>query len=245
MPNIPLPPGTDNETYKKNTTDQYESLGRFVEAFERMVHEIRESIIALIARDTKHGRLVEVALHHSALTAKPLFDIFRALIIEIVEDAITADKKRKDGTYDDAYAPLVTDINDDPLHFTIAERGAFLGTMAELAAEFEHLSARRNELLHATWFVGYVDASDPNASMFYARKFKTTKTGLSPVDLPKNAGQLKELCERCEEATNWVAFLHACSCGTSEIQKLFQSHGGKWWLIWPNGSATTFPRKSS
>jgi len=79
MPRIPMPPGSDDNAYKKNTTEQYESLGRFVEAFERAVNELRECSITLIERDGKHTRLIEVALHHQALTAKPLFDIFRAL----------------------------------------------------------------------------------------------------------------------------------------------------------------------
>jgi len=39
MPRLPMPP-TNNEAYKKNTKEQYEALGRFVEKFELMVNEV-------------------------------------------------------------------------------------------------------------------------------------------------------------------------------------------------------------
>jgi hypothetical protein len=88
---------TGPSSYKKNTKEQYEALGRFVEAFEAMVNEVRESTIALIERDRKHGRLIEIALHHHVLTAKPLYEIFRAVVMEIVDDAIALqrDKERE------------------------------------------------------------------------------------------------------------------------------------------------------
>jgi hypothetical protein len=244
MPHIPMPPGSDAAAYKKNTTEQYESLGRFVEAFERMVHEVRESSVALIERDGKHARLIEVALHHQALTAKPLFDIFRALIIEIIDDAIRTEKDEEAGIID-GDPPLLADAHRKPRHFTIKERDTYLGALAALAAEFEDLANRRNELLHATWFVGFVDNDDPNASEFYARKYKTTKAGLTPIDLPKSASQLKDLSTRCEDATNWVAWLHSCIAGEDCILDRFQPHAKKWWLIWPNGAKTTFPEKPS
>jgi len=131
----------------------------------------------------------------------------------------------------------------DPLHFTTKERDTFLGAMGALATEFEDLSSRRNELLHATWFIGFVDNNDPNASEFHARKYKTTKTGLTPVDLPKNATQLKELAARCDEVTNWIAWIHSCASGSDKVLDRFQSHGNKWWLIWLNGARSTFPEK--
>ncbi|HWN48568.1 MAG TPA: hypothetical protein VNO18_01820 [Xanthobacteraceae bacterium] len=75
---------TGPSSYEKNTKEQYEALGRFVEAFEAMVNEVRESTIALIERDRKHGRLIEIALHHHVLTAKPLYEIFRAVVIPLL-----------------------------------------------------------------------------------------------------------------------------------------------------------------
>ena len=42
MPKLPMP-DTDEDAYAKNTKEQYEALGRFVEAFEEMIEEIVES----------------------------------------------------------------------------------------------------------------------------------------------------------------------------------------------------------
>jgi hypothetical protein len=47
MPYLRTPP-TNEETLHRNTTEQYAALGRFVEAFELMVHEVREICIERI-----------------------------------------------------------------------------------------------------------------------------------------------------------------------------------------------------
>ena len=74
--------------YEKNTKEQYESLGRFVEAFELMVHEARISCIDLISLDgsKRIKRMDEIAFYHQSLTAKPLFEMFRATMMETVTD---------------------------------------------------------------------------------------------------------------------------------------------------------------
>jgi len=78
-----MPPGSDAAAYKKNTTEQYESLGRFVEAFERIVHEVRESSVALIERDGNPvGRAITKA-HRKDMRAKSLAS--KPMTVEQVE----------------------------------------------------------------------------------------------------------------------------------------------------------------
>jgi hypothetical protein len=67
-----------------HSRDQYEALGRFVEAFEAMVAETRETCINLLARSGRHRDLIEIAFHHNVLTAKPVYEIMRAIIAELV-----------------------------------------------------------------------------------------------------------------------------------------------------------------
>jgi hypothetical protein len=43
---------TDPERWKKNTKEQNEMLGRFVEAFELMVNEVRELCLFLASAET-------------------------------------------------------------------------------------------------------------------------------------------------------------------------------------------------
>jgi hypothetical protein len=71
------------------------------------------------------------------------------------------------------------------LSFTLAEKDAFLGVMRTIADEYGALTNKRNDLLHATWYIGFTDASDPDSSEFHIRKFTTSKHGLSRVELPK------------------------------------------------------------
>src|SRR5258707_5279501 len=73
--------------YEKNTRAQYEALGLFVESFEMMVNEVREICIERLCSGlggSERERLTEIPFHHQAMTAKPLFDIMRAIIAEIV-----------------------------------------------------------------------------------------------------------------------------------------------------------------
>ena len=104
MPKLPMPP-TNEEAYAKNTKEQYEALGRFVEAFELMVDEIRgicgdcvsmtvgaikpvkpddKSWEEWIKEEGDRRHLISIPFHHQGMTAKPLFDIMRAIVAEIV-----------------------------------------------------------------------------------------------------------------------------------------------------------------
>ena len=84
--------------FDKNTKEQYEELGRFVEAFEAMVSEARNTTILILAGlELSQQTFVSVAMHHQALTSKPLFEIMRTLIAEVCKDKM-ARKKYKSTT---------------------------------------------------------------------------------------------------------------------------------------------------
>jgi len=78
-------PDQTETPYEKNTRLQYEALGRFVEQFEMMVNEVREISLERLLEgldDHQKGGLIEIAFHHSVMTAKPLFDIMRAILAD-------------------------------------------------------------------------------------------------------------------------------------------------------------------
>ena len=230
---------TESEAYQKNTKEQYEMLGRFVEAFELMVHEVRETSIELAARDGRNRRLLEIAFHHQALTAKPLFEIFRAIVAEILKDTIDGQRDKERGI-SNAEPPLIVDSSGNPLPLTIQDQETFLGVLQFIQTKYDELVKQRNDLLHGTWFVGYPSSDDPFSSEFYIRKFKTTKRGLTAVQgLPKNAPELKELSERCEDVRNWILWLGSCLSGTVKISDTFQHDRGIWWFVTPAGHRST------
>jgi hypothetical protein len=231
-----------DDEYQKNTKEQYESLGRFVEAFEAMVNEVRESIITLLERDYRRRRLIEIVLHNQVFSAKPLYEVFRAVVIEIVDDAIKIQKVRKEGKGGSIDRPLFVDALGEPLAFKPEDRDVFLGVMSTIAKEYGSLFETRNGLLHGTWFIGY-PSEDPSSSEFLVLKYKTNKEGLSPVALPKNAEELRELTKRCEATREWIAWLRSCLGGPKLIAEWFVKKSGKWFLTRPYGEWTTLPEE--
>src|SRR5580658_3807224 len=155
--------------FDKNTKEQYEELGRFVEAFEGMVSEVRNvSILILAGLDSSQQTFVSVALHHQALTAKPLFDIMRTLIAEISRDK-TAREKHK-----------IDDVSQAILS----------GVIATISKEYMDLVRLRNDLLHGTWYIGFTGPDDLEAKEFHVSKFSMSKTGMEALELPKTATEL-------------------------------------------------------
>jgi hypothetical protein len=238
MPKLPMPP-TNDEAYQRNTKEQYEMLGRFVEAFELMVHEVRELCLFLAARDGRNAALVETILHHQALSAKPLFEILRALVAEALKDTL---KALEDLTIPlhDVDPPLLADADGNPLPLTIKDRDTFFGILAFINGKYETLANQRNDLLHGTWFVGYVSNDNPDSSEFLIRRLRTSKRGLSPVTgLPKTAAELKTLADQCKDVRYWLGYVEQCLQGWTNINEVFACSGKTWWLIIYLGNKTT------
>jgi hypothetical protein len=226
-------------TYETNVKEQYEALGRFIEAFEGMVHEARETCIDILSRDGKHILLVQVTLHHQNLAAKAVFEICRGLIAEVLNDAVENTKLQAEGKVRDLDPPLMTTSKGEPLQITPAVRDKYFGLMRFIAAEYDDLVNKRNNLLHATWFVGYSGSEDPDCKEFFVRKLTSTKEGFKLVELPKNATELGELTSRCQAVKDWIAWLHACLEGQLDFDIIFIQDGKQWWLNF--GEKTTLP----
>jgi hypothetical protein len=219
MPRLPMPI-TDAEELTKNTTEQYAALGRFVEAFELMVNEVREICIERVCDAIGSGereRLVEISFHNQSMTAKPLFDTMRTIIAEIVN------------------------VETSP-HY--ADRTIFKKVLSCIETEYNHLYNKRNELLHGTWLVGYTSFDDPNAKQFRVRKYKTTSDGLADVELPKNVPELLDLVERCDDTRTWLGHVDFCLLDNHSIGDFFQNIHGEGWRLFikPGDGGTKLPR---
>ena len=196
--------------FAKNTKEQREALGCFIEAFELMVNEVRgiciDNICAFHGEDERK-HLVEIAFHHQAMTAKPLFDVMRAIVAEIVN------------------APT------SPHH---ADRAIFKAVVGRISKEYSHLYEKRNELVHGTWLIGYAGWDDPDANEFYVQKFKTSADGLVGVsDLPKTAAELLDLAKACEDLRDWLSYLDSCFRDWNRIRitDVFEKRDEEWMLI--------------
>ena len=153
-------PETNEEAYATNTKEQYEELGRFVEAFELMVNEVRETCIDLLSKDGDHRDLVRIAFHHQSLSAKPSIEIMRTIVTEVVSN---------------------------PSSFHHGDKEIFVEVLGKIQGAYEHLSNMRNNLLHGTWFVGFVSEDDPNAE-----RFTCANTQRAPAALRKSGCQKRQ-----------------------------------------------------
>jgi hypothetical protein len=218
MPYLRMPPTID-DAYNANTKAQYEALGRFVEAFEAMVNETRSASISILSRASAHANLLDVVFHHSALSAKPLFEIMRALVADF--------------------------LKQPSLKVAIKDRDTFFGVMADIATEYSHLANTRNSLLHGTWYVGFISYDNPNADNFILNKYKPTKGGLSKEEsLPTDAFELLALTDRCRKTRNWIAFVQSClplSYQHDIIAETFQFMNGRWHLTFKDTTSETLP----
>jgi hypothetical protein len=216
----------------------YDALGQFVEAFELMVNDVRDICVLIIVREaglqgqqesSLHApfeTLLDVIFHHQALTAKPLFEIMRAIIASIV-------------------LPHYVNPHSE-------DKDVFKGILANISKEYNGISEMRNNLLHGTWFI----EDEPNTDEFYLRKFAASKYGLAEIQgLPKNIGELTNWTHRCNETRKWINALGRClieggklfAPDTLRIGHLFEQRilgkDKEWVLINPSGERTTLPRK--
>ena len=231
MPKLPMPP-TDLGEDVKNIKEQYEALGRFVEAFELMVDEVRgvciDRIWDAVVADTgfdidpdKHHRkhLIEISYHQQNMTAKPLWDTMRSIIAEILSH------------------------ESNPHH---ADRSNFKSLLGYMEHEYNSLYWKRNELLHGTWFIGYTSEEDPNSRKFRIRRFKTTADGLVEAkELPQDVSGLSSLTDRCDKLRNWIAEIDFCIRRAWPLSKHFKQDGKKWFHRFVPSSEdwTTLPEK--
>jgi hypothetical protein len=198
-------------TVEENIKEQHAALGRFVEAFESMVNEVRSVCIKMLQRTPEDWELLNIVFHHNALTAKPLFEIMRALLAQILND-----KSR-----------IAAHGIDN------ADRDGFFGVLREIAGEYSELVNMRNNLLHGTWFIGYADADNPDAAKFFVNKFPAAATGLKLVDLPVSIEELDGLSVRCNRTRTWIGMVEACFVFSKtglKFKEHFRRDGTKWML---------------
>lgn len=213
---------TDDAAYEKNIKKQYETLGRFVEAFELMVAVVRGICIDLLhqdGRDGDHDYLLPIAFHHQVMTAKPLFEIMRATIADKLKNAH---------------------------HRWHADRDFYREVLTFVQNDYNDLVNKRNNLLHATWIIGGRSGRDPDASRFYLSKYTTTEHGLEMLDLPKTAAELEMLTEKCDQTRIWLENIGASmdSIRTKvKITDLFKRDESGWHLVDDRAGNISFRRK--
>jgi hypothetical protein len=178
------------ETYQKKTDEIFAALGRFVQAFEDMVGAARSGCLMALSSHGCPQKFGNVVLHHQALTAKPMMDIFRAMMVTFLDSQET----RSSLGIDDV------------------EHKDFHEILSQLHTEYSDLANKRNNLLHASWFMGHAGEAQPDFFKLLVSKFTPSKSGFKLVDgLPDDVSHISDLTKRCEAAKSFIFALFICA----------------------------------
>jgi hypothetical protein len=202
------------------TKDHHASLGRFVEAFELMVYQARNSCLEMFrglagpqSYPQMYDSLLHIVFYNQFLTAKPLFEIMRAMTAEVLND----DKFREANK------------------LSAEECSTFLGVLTQINSEYADLVGIRNNLLHGTWFIGNLSGYDPSPmpGRSFVLRGAPSKSGWDTWE-PKD--DLDTLSRRCEIVMHWISAVSEClpfrqtEC---KITDRFALEGKHWHWIWP------------
>lgn len=120
-----------------------------------------------------HHRICSLAFHNEVMTARPIADLWCALIYEETR----ADMK------------LAQDIKD-----------VICGVSRTISVDFKKISEGRNHLLHASWNIGTWYDPEDFTYQFSVQKFRAGQQGFAErSDLPKNLEELIEYTGKVTE----------------------------------------------
>jgi hypothetical protein len=170
--------GAIDQICSPEMSEQYTALGRFVTVFEDTVNLIRTATVGMLASNRRYEKLVNIAFHSSVMTAGPLFQVFRAVVGQIV--------------------------TDEEFGFPKQQGQDILSVMNQIAGEFEAIQQTRNSLLHGTWEVGWCGEPGNGLAVFSVTKLKPSRTGLSRAEVPSRPDELGGWAERCHAAQTLI-----------------------------------------
>lgn len=191
-----------DERFRLQTTEQFAALGRFVQAFEGMVSAFRSSIIFVFGGGLHNQQLLNILLHHRAMTAQPLFEVMRA-----------------------HYAVKLDQLGDsaDP-----AERAVVDAAMSYLSRECNDLFSIRNNLLHGSWYIGWASQDQEDFSKILAYKHKVGGSGLSTASMPASSADLDALTARCVAAEALVVRINGGFLLGQRVRFNIRKDGDAW-----------------
>ena len=174
-------PETRHERFTRQTKEQYELVGRFVQEFEFISLQCRSTCMLLLVPGPHQHLMLQILLHNSSLTAFPLFEVTRAILAEFLK-RIAGQIPKEDREF------IETVLSQSEL-------------------EFRSLNTTRNDLLHGTWMTGWGRLTEEDYSELRVFKYKPNKSGFATAKTPANTKELRELLVRCNNLRNVLAVL--------------------------------------
>jgi hypothetical protein len=214
------PNGSESEeSPNDHARDQFAALGRFIQNFEHIVSSLRTECSRLVkGGDLGSGvvpgnvilfywNICALTFHHDSMTAKPLVDIWQAMVSEQCRALVALSKLSEQG------------------HLISLE------IVRDIANDIRALANTRNMLIHATWHIGFWRPGEVGGlSSMHVEKYKVPKSGLQPRDdLPRS---FDELMEHGNEAKNLHSrlgrFLQFFIYRPDQIEYVFSKKDDQW-----------------
>lgn len=197
------PPEDRTTRRARQIQESHAAIGEFVEAFELLVTHLRSGCGEFIP---VRQELLDIILHHDAMTAKPLFDIWRALA-SVTRSLWSA------GT------PTKEDDSDKQMMNAV---------MKYIAKEFDTAMSNRNMLLHGTWFIGWASATDEDFSHIDLLKAKVKATGLHHLETPKTKEEITTMTQQIRALRPLIVEASFTVKRNARFRDRFVQNGDKW-----------------
>lgn len=91
----------------------------------------------------------------------------------------------------------------------------------KILKEIQDLTKLRNDVIHGTWFIGWVSSDDTEFTDALGIKFKKDKDGVATKNFSWKKNDFDELTEKAKELTNLLARLSGCISGNYKIENNF------------------------
>ena len=147
------------------------------------------------------------------MTANPVREIFLALVAERLKQ-IEADAEKKGAPFPKEDSQAIREL------------------VRQICAEFQALTTKRNEVVHAKWFIGFGDEKTDGFKDTGHYKRRLGAAGLGFVkDPPRTAEEIDALTKACDGLAATVQHFTAgflITGGPKGMSKLFEANGKRW-----------------
>jgi len=207
-----------NETAR----DQFASLGLFIQNFEKVVNALRNDCAHIVQGGNRgisggnpkvfvmSSNITNLVFHHENVSAKPILDVWKALMSEECRALRILERLSKKG--DETTRAIVRDIS----------------------AESKNLYEARNSLVHATWSIGYW-FKEEDIDTLNVKKWKVSSDGFQQrSDLPTSFDQIVALAKRADKLWGRLGRLSQFFYYHPEdIENVFVKSGKEWIFVPP------------
>lgn len=161
------------------------------------------------------------ALGHFAVEFEHVCEYLRVIIMTILS---------KEGLANDRVMEiLLADLTAEPLRSLVASLVAETQKLSQTDRKIistilnwmQELTKNRNDVLHATWLIGWASIGDTECKAAPGKKFKKDKTGVATKTFIWTVDDFNKLTEEATKLWRLLARVNACIAGNFTLEKNF------------------------